>query len=120
MGFYIDMIGVGQGDAFLLTLGSSIGDIFVLIDGGPPGAGATVAKFVSQYANGHLHAVIGSHLDIDHIGGLAEVVARCQVDHFYLNLPKDTNQSLATLLRQKAGTAKTGELWDRVEKNLRA
>ena len=50
MGFFIDMIDVGQGDAFLLTLGSQTRDVTFLIDGGPPSKGKTVAAFVKQHS----------------------------------------------------------------------
>jgi hypothetical protein len=60
-GFYIDMINVGQGDSFLLTLGGLQGDATVLIDGGPPSKGETVGEFVRTYAAGHLDLVIGTH-----------------------------------------------------------
>jgi beta-lactamase superfamily II metal-dependent hydrolase len=122
MGFYIDMIDVGQGDAFLLTLGTAAhGDVTILIDGGPPSAGGTVADFVKVNAAGRLNAVIGTHLDIDHIGGLKDVVARCDVDAFYLNLPRDPKMTLGKLLRQRwLERKKSGVLWERVEKSLSA
>jgi beta-lactamase superfamily II metal-dependent hydrolase len=74
-GFYIDMNNVGQGDAFLLTLGGPQRDATVLIDGGPRSGEEVVAQFVLANAGGHLDLVIGTHLDIDHIGGLENVVA---------------------------------------------
>jgi beta-lactamase superfamily II metal-dependent hydrolase len=118
MGFYIDMIGVGQGDAFLVTLDTPVGDVFFLIDGGPPDAGDTVADFVIQNAGGHLNAVIGTHLDLDHIGGLAKVIERCAIDYVYLNLPPDTRATLLGLILQRMRHQKTAKLWERVEKNL--
>src|SRR2546428_2589288 len=118
MGFYVDMIAVGQGDAFLLTLDTSGGERFFLIDGGPPDAGDGVANFVTQYAGGHLHTVIGTHLDLDHIGGLAKVVQRCTIDNFYLNLPRDAQATLLTLSRQRMSKQKTAKLWQRVQENL--
>ena len=77
-GFYIDMINVGQGDAFLLTLGGPQGDATVLIDAGPPSKGETVGEFLGTHAAGHLDLVIGTHLDIDHIGGIRDVAGRLE------------------------------------------
>jgi glyoxylase-like metal-dependent hydrolase (beta-lactamase superfamily II) len=59
-----------------------------LIDAGSPSEGKTVAAFVKQYAGGHLHAAIGTHLDMDHIGGMKDVVEQCSIGGFYLNLPR--------------------------------
>ena len=93
-------------------------DAFFLIDGGPPDAGDTVADFAMQNAGGHLHAIIATHLDMDHIGGLATVVERCRVDNFYMNLPDDTHKLLQNLRLQRLIGNKTAKLWERVEKNL--
>ena len=118
MGFYVDMIGIGQGDSFLLTLGTPTGDVFFLIDGGPPDAGDAVADFVIENTGGHLHAVIGTHLDLDHIGGLATVVQRCTIGNFYLNLPQDVRTTMLVLTLQRMRKQKTAKLWERIEKNL--
>ncbi len=118
MGFYVDMIGIGQGDAFLLTLDTPNKEVFVLIDGGPPDAGDAVADFVIQNTGGYLHAVIGTHLDLDHIGGLARVVERCTIDKFYLNLPQDIRATMLVLTLQRMRKQKTAKLWERIEKNL--
>lgn len=120
MGFFIDMIDVGQGDAFLLTLGSQTRDVTFLIDGGPPSKGKTVAAFVKQHAGGYLDVVIGTHLDIDHIGGLKDVVENCTIGRFYLNLPPDPRKSLSTLLRQRLERKKSGSSWDMLQKSLEA
>jgi beta-lactamase superfamily II metal-dependent hydrolase len=90
----------------------------VLIDGGPPDAGDTVADFIATHLNGHVNLIIGSHLDLDHIGGLIKIVNRCTFNHFHLNLPPDTRRFLGEIVIQKATGKKTGALWDRVEKSL--
>jgi beta-lactamase superfamily II metal-dependent hydrolase len=93
----------------------------ILIDGGGPSDGDAVADFVHTYANGVLHAVIGTHLDIDHIGGLKDVVERCIVQRFFLNRPPDLNRSLSTLLRQRlVEHKKSGSTWGMLERSLEA
>ncbi len=100
-GFWIDMIDVGEGDAFLLTLGADSGDATVLIDAGPPDGGSKVADFVNKYAGNHLAMVICTHLDMDHIGGMGEVVKRCHIDKFYMNVPDSVRQDNLTYFLQR-------------------
>ena len=52
MGFYLDMIDVGEGDAFLLSIEGHQGDLLVLVDAGPPSQGQTVADYIKRNANG--------------------------------------------------------------------
>src|SRR5579859_3806100 len=120
MGFLIDMIDVGQGDAFMLTLGTSARDVTVLIDAGPPDEGGAVADFVLKYAGGSLDIAICSHLDIDHVGGFTEVLDRCTVGRFYINLPDHPDVLLETLRGQRHQFKKHGDVWDMLEKSLQA
>ena len=102
MGFWIDMIDVGEGDAFLLTLGAPVHDATVLIDAGPPDSGTKVADFVRDYASNHLDMVICTHLDMDHIGGMVEVVKRCSIDRFLMNVPASVaHGNLTQFLRRR-------------------
>lgn len=88
MGFYIEMIGVGEGDSFLLTLDHPEGgEVHVLIDAGNRDQGNKVVSHVKEYAQGSLSLVIGTHLDDDHIGGLIEVVNNVSVGTLILNTP---------------------------------
>lgn len=88
MGFYIEMIAVGEGDSFLLTLDHPEGgEAYVLIDGGNRDQGNKVVSHVKEYVQGSLSLVIGTHLDDDHIGGLIEVVNKVSVDTLILNTP---------------------------------
>ena len=48
MGFYVDMIDVGEGDAFLLSIEGNQGDLIVLVDGGPPSQGEMVAEYIKK------------------------------------------------------------------------
>src|SRR5437016_1570710 len=101
MGFYLDMIDVGEGDAFLLSIEGHQGDLLVLVDAGPPSQGQTVADYIKRNANGTAHIVIATHLDLDHIGGLKDVVAQTTVNRFFMNVPGQTRPSLKKFLRRK-------------------
>ncbi len=66
----IDLLDVGQGDASLIRVSGSDP---VLVDGGPPGGGIEAA-LASAGVDG-LGAVIATHADLDHVGGLYDVFA---------------------------------------------
>ena len=96
MGFYIEMINVGQGDSFLLTLDDEKGnEAFVLIDGGNKDKEDNIIKHIMDYAGGHIQLVIGTHIDDDHIGGLIKVVDVLKVDKLILNTPGNFDKWLS-------------------------
>ncbi|WP_010529675.1 ComEC/Rec2 family competence protein [Lentibacillus jeotgali] len=72
----VHFIDVGQGDSILVQTPS---DKNVLIDGGPPGAGKKVVAFLEKQNVDKLDLVIATHPDIDHIGGLVEVLKSVEV-----------------------------------------
>jgi len=99
-GTRIEVLDIGQGDAILIR---PDGEDPVLIDGGPPGGdiqGALDSAGVEQ-----LSAVILTHADLDHSGGLYEVLETFPVGRFLFDgVPRD-------LLSLAAGSgAETGRL----------
>jgi len=64
-------INVGQGDAALLRDGEGFD---VLIDGGRPSAGDDLLAFLRAHGVTQLDAMVATHADADHIGGLIDVL----------------------------------------------
>lgn len=91
MGLLIDMIDVGQGDSFLLTIdGPHQTEAYILIDAGLPEAGQKVLDYVQTYAPTGLDMIIATHLDNDHVGGLATVLTHASLKReatFVFNVP---------------------------------
>lgn len=84
----LDMIDVGQGQAVLI---STPGGHRVLVDGGGVGGRtfdigrAIVGPYVAHGRPPRLDAVVMSHADHDHMGGLAWIVERFEVGRFIGN-----------------------------------
>jgi len=75
--YYLD---VGQGDSTLIR--TPYGQN-VLIDGGTNGQGENVVKYLKHYGVKELEAVIATHPDADHIGGLDTVIDAIPVKSVY-------------------------------------
>lgn len=76
----VAFLDVGQGDAILITAPNGNQ---ALIDGGPP-SGKTLSELgaVMGFFDRYIDAVIATHPDQDHIGGLPEVFRRYRVGAF--------------------------------------
>lgn len=68
-GLRITLFDVGQGDAILLQ---PAGAPAVLVDGGPPGAG--LLRELEEAGITHLGAVVATHDQSDHVGGIEELL----------------------------------------------
>ena len=75
----IHFIDVGQGDSILIDLGETE----VLIDGGKKNTGAD--EYIRPYIDGPIEAVIATHYDSDHIGGLLSIFSNYSVNAFWYN-----------------------------------
>ncbi|WIY60101.1 ComEC/Rec2 family competence protein [Bacillus arachidis] len=67
---------VGQGDAILIILPNGQ---TVLIDGGPYEAGEIIIQKLVEKGINHLDVVVGTHPDMDHIGGLIPIIEQMPV-----------------------------------------
>lgn len=76
-GARIEILDIGQGDATLIR---PSGTDPVLVDGGPPGGG--IASALASAGVERLEAVIVTHADLDHVGGLYEVFDRHEVGRY--------------------------------------
>jgi competence protein ComEC len=70
------VLDVGQGDATLLLDGD---DHVVLIDAGPPAAGPTIERHLTEHGISRLDAVVISHAHLDHYGGLSHLIGRVRI-----------------------------------------
>ena len=81
-GLEVHFLDVGQGDSALLLCG----DETMLIDGGKIKNNQKLIARLRELKVEHLDAVICSHPDEDHCGGLAAVLASTQTDAFYCSV----------------------------------
>ncbi|MBI1944347.1 MAG: MBL fold metallo-hydrolase [Deltaproteobacteria bacterium] len=70
-GLDVHFLDVEQGDATLVV---APGGATLLIDGGPRSAGPVLKEAIRTLARGRLDAVVLSHTDADHLGGLVELL----------------------------------------------
>lgn len=97
----ISYINVGQGDSALLqdSFGTDI-----LIDGGPGSAGPTVIDYIRSHTDRTLEAVIISHADSDHSGGVLSLLQASDVavTVIYFNGYPGSTQTWNNLVSQAA------------------
>src|SRR5699024_3951709 len=73
---HVHFIDVGQGDSILIETPS---EKSILIDGGPPEAGQKVIAYLNEKDIDQLDLLIVTHPDIDHIGGLLDVMQNISI-----------------------------------------
>jgi competence protein ComEC len=84
----VTFLDVGQGDSIWLHTPDGLN---YLIDGGATTKGATVAGYLSGHGVNRLDAVVLSHPDAEHVGGLTKVVRAISTTVLIHNgQPKDT------------------------------
>lgn len=90
----VHFLDVGQGDAILIQTPNEN----ILIDGGGKGKGPDVVKYLKKYKVTTLNAVISTHPDADHIGGLAYVIKNMKVNKVYAPNVSHTTQAYKDFL----------------------
>ncbi|GAB3042576.1 ComEC/Rec2 family competence protein [Virgibacillus ainsalahensis] len=73
----VHFIDVGQGDSMLIQTPH---DKNILIDGGPPDAGDKVVSYLEKLKIDKIDLLVATHPDIDHIGGLPQVMKSFHID----------------------------------------
>jgi competence protein ComEC len=89
--FTLTALDVGQGDAFLLETPT----VRVLVDGGEDGA---AARHLSGRRVRHLDLVVATHGDLDHVGGLPDVLRTVSVGELWLHPSPDGKAAVDRLV----------------------
>lgn len=76
----VHFINVGQGDSILIETPNQEK---ILIDGGPPEASEKVIRYLKEQNVKEIDLLIATHPDIDHIGGLLQVIDQFNVKEIW-------------------------------------
>ncbi len=88
--FDATLLDVGQGQCLILQ-GGNVTAMYDCGGSGVENAGETAARFLLSKSITHLDVLILSHYDIDHAGGVCQLLSRIPVSLLYLpDLPCDT------------------------------
>ena len=91
----VRFLDVGQGDATLLE---SHGH-WLLIDGGAPSASRKIYATLEKLGVSHLDAVIATHPDADHIGGIAAALNYATCDSLYCSVDQSDSETFAHMVK---------------------
>ena len=99
---------VGQGDSTLIQTKNET----ILIDGGNNGKGDDVVRYLKNLGITRLTAVIATHPDADHIGGLDTILDALPVDQVYaprVNHTTETYRDFLLAVKRQGITIKTAK-----------
>ncbi|WP_026828259.1 ComEC/Rec2 family competence protein [Exiguobacterium artemiae] len=99
---------VGQGDSTLIQTKNDT----VLIDGGNNGKGDDIVRYLKTLGITRLTAVIATHPDADHIGGLDTILDALPVDQVYaprVNHTTETYRDFLLSVKKQGVTIKTAK-----------
>ena len=91
----VRFLDVGQGDATLLE---SRGH-WLLIDGGASSASRKIYATLEKLGVNHLDAVIATHPDADHIGGIAAALNYATCDSLYCSVDRSDSETFAHMVK---------------------
>ncbi|GAB3804079.1 ComEC/Rec2 family competence protein [Virgibacillus kimchii] len=97
MDMQVHFIDVGQGDSMLIQTPSNK---TILIDGGPPEAGERVVSYLKDQQIESIDLLVATHPDIDHIGGLPQVMKEMEVKNILDSGKLHSTKTYATYLYQ--------------------
>lgn len=90
----VHIIDVGQGDGIWIDTGKEN----IVIDSGTKGNGKTLINYLEAHNVTSLDAVISTHPDADHVGGLADVINHFPVKSVYAPRVTHTTQAYQAFL----------------------
>ena len=93
--FWVEYIDVGQGDAALIQCDGH----YMLIDGGPSDASSILYTILKQKNITALDAVIATHPDADHIGGISGALNFASTDVCFSPVTEYDTRQFRSLLR---------------------
>lgn len=94
----VHFLDVGHGDCSIITCDGQT----MVIDGGSPSKSDAVYSYLKKHGISHVQAVVGTHPDADHIGGLPAVFHACSVDALYVPIADHPAKKHATLMEKAA------------------
>ena len=109
----VHFLDIGQGDSALLFCG----DETLLIDGGKVKNNQKLIARLKELEVDHLDAVICSHPDEDHCGGLAAVLAKYPAEHVYSSVTEYTTKVFSNVVKyadeqgHPVEVPQTGDSW---------
>ncbi|HWJ76540.1 MAG TPA: ComEC/Rec2 family competence protein [Niallia sp.] len=104
----VHFLNVGQGDSILIQTGNEN----ILIDGGGKGKGDEVVAYLKKQKVSTLNAIVATHPDADHIGGLTYVIQKLKVKNVYAPKVSHTTKAYKDFLsavKKKKLTIKTAK-----------
>lgn len=93
----LHVIDVGQGDSMLIE--TPLGK-YILIDGGPPEAGKEVVAYLKSLQIEQIDLLVATHPDIDHIGGLIDVMDSITIKSILDSGKRHTTKTYARYIKQ--------------------
>ena len=90
----VHIIDVGQGDGIWIDTGNEN----IVIDAGNKGQGKTMIAYLEQHGVKELDAIISTHPDAGHVGGLADVINHFPVKAVYAPRVTHTTQAYKEFL----------------------
>ena len=91
----VHFLDVGQGDSIFIE---SPNGKTMLVDGGVKGAGPEIVAYLKEQGVQKLDAVVATHPDADHIGGLIAVLNSIEIGEFYDSGKVHTSQTFEEML----------------------
>ena len=91
-GCEVHILDIGKADAIFLRADG----VTMLIDAGYPSSADTVIAYLKAQSVSKLDYVIMTHGDIDHVGGMADVLREFAVGQMFISPKKETSTASST------------------------